>query len=80
MGGGGRHEGKKEASITCMLLLGGSPVTLVVTEDTLFLSKENFSHWPLPRMQDLVPKEALLPPFLDIEQRDITDVEKIVSA
>ena len=73
-------KGEKEASITCMLLLGRSPVTLVVTEDTLFLSKENFSHWPLPRMQDLVPKEALLPPFLDIEQRDITDVEKIVSA
>ena len=55
-------------------------MTLVVTEDTLFLAKENFSHWPLPRMQDLVLKEALLPPFLDIEQRNIIDVEKIVSA
>ena len=56
-----------------------SPVTVIATKDSLFLAKENFAHWPLPRMQDLVPKEALLPPFLDVEQRSITDVEKIVS-
>ena len=59
---------------------GCSPVTLVVTSNTLFLAKENFAHWPLPRMQKLPPLESLLPPFLDVEQRDITDVEKIVGS
>ena len=65
--------------VIVLIYAGRSPVTLVVTSDTLFLAKENFAHWPLPRIQDLLPKEALLPPYLDVEEKSITDVEKIVS-
>ncbi len=53
-------------------------MTLVVTNDSLFLAKENFAHWPLPRILALPPREALLPPYLDVEQKDIIDVERIV--
>ena len=60
-------------------LAGLSPVTLVVTDDNLFLAKENFAHWPLPRIVVLPPKEALLPPYLDVEQKKISDIQRIVS-
>ena len=65
----------------CIYISAGrrTPVTIVATNDTIFLSKENFAHWPLPRIQPLPDREALLPPFLDVEQRGITDVESIVS-
>ena len=54
-------------------------MTLVVTNNSLYLAKENFAHWPLPRIQALPPREALLPPYLDVEQKEIVDVERIVS-
>ena len=56
-----------------------TPVTIVATDDTLYIAKENFAHWPLPRIQALPEREALLPPFFDVEQKNMIDVESIVS-
>ena len=55
------------------------PVTVVVSEDTVFLGWENFQQWPLPRLQTLPSRETLKPPFSEVEQRDITDIEQLVS-
>ena len=57
---------------------GKIPVTLVVADDVIYLGRENFHHWPLPRLQELPPKETLEPPFSAVEQKDITDIEQIV--
>lgn len=53
------------------------PVTLVVSEDSVFLGWENFQQWPLPRLQTLPSRETLKPPFSEVEQRDITDIEQL---
>lgn len=61
------------------VITGKVPVTVVVAGDVIYLAQENFHHWPLPRLQELPPKEALDPPFSSVEQKDITDIEQIVS-
>ena len=57
---------------------GPTSVTLVVTKTTIFLAKENFTHWPLPRILELPPRDSLKPPYSDVQQRSITDVEQLV--
>lgn len=54
-------------------------MTVVVADDIIYMGRENFHHWPLPRLQGLPPKESLEPPFSSVERKDITDVEQIVS-
>ena len=63
----------------CSLAPGKVPVTVVVAGEEIYMAQENFHHWPLPRLQDLPPKESLDPPFSCVEQKDITDIEQIVS-
>ena len=55
------------------------PVTVVIAGDVIYMAQENFHHWPLPRLQKLPPKDSLDPPFSNVEQKDITDIEQIVS-
>ena len=54
-------------------------MTVVVAGDVIYMAQENFHHWPLPRLQELPPKEALDPPFSSVERKDINDIEQIVS-
>jgi hypothetical protein len=62
-----------------ILTAGKVPVTVVVAGDVIYIAQENFHHWPLPRLQELPPKEALDPPFSSVERKDINDIEQIVS-
>lgn len=57
---------------------GQIPVTVVLTESNVFLASENFQQWPLPRLQELPPREVLRPPFSDVHCKEITDIEQIV--
>jgi hypothetical protein len=54
------------------------PVTLVVAGDTVYMGRENFHHWPLPRLQELPPQDSLHPPFSSVERKDVTDIEQII--
>ena len=58
---------------------GQIPVTVVLTESNIYLACENFHQWPLPRLQELPPRETLEPPFSDVHCKDISDIEQIVS-
>lgn len=58
---------------------GQIPVTVVLTESNIYLACENFHQWPLPRLQELPPRETLEPPFSDLHCKDISDIEQIVS-
>lgn len=58
---------------------GKTPVTVVIANDFIYMGRENFHHWPLPRLQELPSKESLEPPFSAVECKDITDIEQIVS-
>ena len=58
---------------------GKVPVTVVVDDDVIYMGRENLHQWPLPRLQELPPKEALKPPFSSVEWKDVTDIEQIVS-
>ena len=77
----GEHNGSRlqEFKQLYLSLLLSVPVTLVVTDDSLLLGRENFQQWPLPRLQKLPPCESLKPPFSDVRQKEITDIEQIVS-
>lgn len=55
------------------------PVTLVITSESVYLGRENFSQWPLPHIHELPPQDSLRPPFTDVQEHQINDVEKIVS-
>ena len=57
---------------------GQIPVTVVLTESNIYLACENFHQWPLPRLQELPPRETLKPPFSDVHCKDISDIEQIV--
>jgi len=59
-------------------IAGPAPVSLILTKTTIFLAHESFTHWPLPRLQALPPKEALTPPYSDVQQHSIDDIEQIV--
>lgn len=63
----------------CGCCTGKIPVTVVVAENTIYMGQENLHHWPLPRLQELPTKESLEPPFSSVEQKDVTDIEQIVS-
>lgn len=52
---------------------------MVVAGDMMYIAQENFHHWPLPRLQELPPKEALDPPFSSVVCKEVTDIEQIVS-
>ena len=58
---------------------GKIPVTVVVADNTIYMGQENLHHWPLPRLQELPPKESLEPPFSSVEQKHVNDIEQIVS-
>ena len=63
----------------CVCTAGKVPVTVVVADDVIYMGQENFHHWPLPRLQELPPKQSLEPPFSSVECKDVTDIEEIVS-
>jgi hypothetical protein len=50
---------------------------VVVANDVIYMGRENFHQWPLPRLQELPPKESLEAPFSSVERKDITDIEQI---
>ena len=54
-------------------------MTLVLTEQAIYLGKENFAQWPLPKVQELPKREELKPPFNKVRRKSINDVEQIVS-
>ena len=53
-------------------------LTLVLTEQAIYLGKENFAQWPLPKVQELPKRDDLKPPFSNVKRKDINDVEQIV--
>ena len=53
-------------------------LTLVLTEQAIYLGKENFTQWPLPKVQELPRRDLLKPPFSDVCRKNINDVEQIV--
>ena len=72
--------------VKCVIVLssvkldtGKVAVTVVVAGDVIYLAQENFHHWPLPRLQELPPREVLEPPFSYVEEKEVTDIEQIVS-
>ena len=54
-------------------------LTLVLTEQAIYLGKENFAQWPLPKVQELPKRDDLKPPFNHVIRKNINDVEQIVS-
>ena len=65
----------------CVCLCSGNrvPLTLVLTEQAIYLGKENFAQWPLPKVQELPKRDELKPPFSNVIRKNINDVEQIVS-
>lgn len=65
----------------CVCLYSGNrvPLTLVLTEQAIYLGKENFAQWPLPKVQELPKRDDLKPPFSNVIRKNINDVEQIVS-
>lgn len=65
----------------CVCLCSGNrvPLTLVLTEQAIYLGKENFAQWPLPKVQELPKRDDLKPPFSNVIRKNINDVEQIVS-
>ena len=65
----------------CFALVSETEVklTLVLTEQAIYLGKENFAQWPLPKVQELPKREELKPPFSNVRRKNINDVEQIVS-
>lgn len=54
-------------------------MTLVLTEQAIYIGKENFAQWPLPKVQELPRRDELKPPFSHVHRKEINDVEQIVS-
>ena len=55
-------------------------MTLVLTEQCIYLGKENFAQWPLPKVQELPKKSELKPPFSNVHRKYINDIQQIVSS
>ena len=66
-------------SCKSVYLLGNRvSLTLVLTEQAIYLGKENFAQWPLPKVQELPKRDDLKPPFSNVKRKNINDVEQIV--
>ena len=65
--------------LTCLCSGNRVQLTLVLTEQAIYLGKENFAQWPLPKVQELPKRDDLKPPFSNVIRKNINDVEQIVS-